>query len=147
VIDGARKVLLAIALLWGMGAVAATGAVADTAGEGTDEPAEVVNVRWRLVSVDGRQSLTLFASTGFCVGEEKPRLLRPRVVWRPGRAVITARMYFPARHHEPGELCADVGLGIRRQFRFAHLLVGRALYDGSTSPPRLQKLPPTPRER
>jgi hypothetical protein len=142
VIDGARKVLLGIALLWGMGAVAAACPAISSAAEGTDEPARVVDVHWQLVSVDGSHSLTLFASTGFCVGEEKPRLLRPHVVWRPRRAVITARLFFPARHIEPNQLCAGIGLGLRRQFHFAHSLLERALYDGSTSPPQLREPPP-----
>jgi len=122
-----------------VGAMTAGGVLASPLDEGWDEPAEVAKVQWGLVSVDGPHSLTLAMSTGYCVGKKMPRLLRPHTTWRPGRVVITARMFFPALHFAPHEACAGVGLGMQRQFHFAHSLVGRSFYDGSTSPPEIRE--------
>jgi hypothetical protein len=83
--------LLILALIVGMTMGQAFASPVD---EGWDEPSEVAKVQWGLVSVDGPHSLTLAISSGYCVGKKMPRLLRPHTTWRPGRVVITARMFF-----------------------------------------------------
>ncbi len=121
--------------------VLALSAAAAPFDEGWSEPAKVTKVPWGLASIDGGHSLTIVVSTGYCVGKKKPRLLRPHVDWRPGHAVITARLFRPAVHFGPHEACGGVGLGMSGRFHFAHRVADRALYDGSTSPPERREPP------
>jgi hypothetical protein len=130
------KRMLVAAILVLAAALNAGAATASPLDEGWDEPAKVAKVSWFLVSSDGPHSVTIAVSTGYCVGEKRPRLLRPHVDWHPERAVITARLFVPAVHFGPHEACGGVGLGISKQFRFTHRIAGRVLYDGSTTPPQ-----------
>jgi hypothetical protein len=123
-----------VAIIAGVLLVAAS-ASASELDEPWDEPAAVEKVSWSLISIDGPGSITVGVSTGYCVGKKMPRLLHPHAVWRAGRVVITLRIFHPALHFDPHEACAGVGLGMNSQIRLKHPISGRALYDGSTSPP------------
>lgn len=135
-VRGKRLRVALVAGLAALSTVGATDAAALSLDEGWSEPARVEKVSWGLASVDGPRSLTMVVSTGYCVGMKMPRLLRPHVSWRPGRAVITARLFQPAVQFGPHEACGGVGLGMSKQVHFAHRIAGRVLYDGSTTPPR-----------
>jgi hypothetical protein len=120
---------------------AAAPALAGGIDEGWDEPAHVDKATWSLVSVDGPRAITFGTETGYCKGKPYPRLLRPHVVWRRTRIVITVRIFHPALHFAPHEACAGVGLGMAKQIRLARPIAGRAFYDGSESPPELREPP------
>lgn len=128
--------LAATLSLVGVGSVSARGTE-----RSWNEPAYVGHPTWYLISVDGPREITYATEAGYCVGTPRPRLLRPRVVWRRNRIVLTARVFHPALHFGPHEFCGGVGLMIQDRIRLAHPIAGRSFYDGSESPPEPREPP------
>lgn len=120
---------------WGTGAASAD----------WGQPERTSAVSWSLVSIDGPRTITYGFETGYCVGMPKPAIDHTRVAWHRRSAVVTVFVHFPAMHFGKDEACGGVGLGVNGKLELAHSIVGRALYDGSASPPerRSHRIRPT----
>jgi hypothetical protein len=104
--------------------------------------------------VDGPRTLTVWLSTGTCVGE-KPPVAGPVTVQelpvstanpRP-TVIITTNQIKPAPIEvsgevKPGEVagaCADLGYSIPKRIKLKRPVAGMVFFDGSLSPPRRVK--------
>jgi hypothetical protein len=110
--------------------------------EPTNIPSRVDDAAWSLHSIDGARTITYTVNTYRACG--LPHLVRPKVIWRPGRVILTARVFHPAIHLPPEGICAATGFGISGQFKFTHSIRNRIMFDGSTKPPKRRFLLPYP---
>lgn len=99
---------------------------------------------WKLAYPPGGSMVRIGVSVRYCVGEPKPRITEVRVRERKGAVVLTV-FVSNVREPEKGRACAGLRLGFGKTVELSKGLGTRALYDGSTSPPR--KRWPLPRSR
>lgn len=130
-------------------------ASASYAWEYAQGPPRVESVPWSgLIGPDPEgavRTLTFSVSSGYCVGEPKPRIDRIKIVERPKTAkrpfkssIITAFVRFPVPTEvvgsvnpgEPQPACAGLGIGFLRRVKLKRPVGDLILFDGSFSPPR-----------
>jgi hypothetical protein len=124
-----RTILLAAS------AIAAT-LVLQASAAGYVEPESVRPISWSLGSIEGPRRLTIGISTGYCVGKPKPRVDRIEREWHRRSLVLTVFIRYPEVHWGKHEGCGGVGLGMSMAVGLGRPLSHRAIYDGSSSPPK-----------
>jgi hypothetical protein len=91
-------------------------------------------IGWKLSGAPGSDRYVHIVSVvGYCGAGRKPRLRSVGISERRRAVVLTARVV-PSRQGSGG--CAPLGVILERTVRLRRPLGGRALFDGSTSPPR-----------
>lgn len=83
----------------------------------------------------GARTIQIDVSFGACARQPSPAI-SPRVVERPGRAVITAFVRLPPQ--PPATKCLRLRLERRLRVRLGSPVAALVLYDGSFSPPRIR---------
>lgn len=105
------------------------------ANESSSSARTVKAVPWSLVAISGAHTLTIRFNAGYCAGNPKPKVDRVRIKEHRRSAWITVFVGFPATDD-------DTCGGLRKRFSMPVKLekpIGdRALFDGSTSPPRVR---------
>jgi hypothetical protein len=95
-------------------------------------------VRWTVLGRPGSKRVTIGSTVGWCPGatRPKPRIRRVRQVDRGRAVILTAFLAHPAPQSASGAAsCPGVELALEYVVTFHRLRNGRALYDGSTTPP------------
>lgn len=96
------------------------------------EAKQVRPVQWKVYGPPLGRKVRISSEVGYCIGSEKPRIKAVHVVEKAQRVLLTA-MLTVVKVGRGG--CAGVSLGVQKVVRLERPLGGRALYDGSLSPP------------
>lgn len=107
--------------------------------ESSDQPSKgssgsVRAAPWSVTQIRDRDMVVLSVLVGYCAGERAPVVDRAQVDEGSRSTRITVFVEYPLPDRKV-ESCPDIGLGLPKTVELDQPIEGRALYDGSRSPP------------
>lgn len=126
----AYLLLLAVAVLFLDGSPAAQQAGART----LEPPPKVVPARWHLMRPPAGRTIKIASTIAYCGGKPKPRIAHIRVHESRQAVTLTVFRSKPSTQSSNGG-CVGLELGLTKTVTLSSRLRGRAIYDGSVSPP------------
>ena len=93
-------------------------------------------MRWYLAYSPSERTIRIARAVGYCVGAPKPWIGKVRTRERDRAVIVTAFLDMKRASAAKNPTCAGVELNVEKTVQLPSDLDGRALYDGSTSPPK-----------
>lgn len=94
--------------------------------------------QWAVIFTPTSRTVKIGSDVGYCVGNPRPRIVKPNVEYRGDEVYIRAELHKPSRRVPSRGPCRGVGLLVTRKIVLRRNLSEVELYDSGVDPPELR---------